>query len=466
MTHQTTAPATASSPGTTSVLRRLARVVVALVLGFVALVGVLAAGVAQGSVVSSPPTAEGPVPSGHPSSDGPLVVAVVVGRSGTDAADALAPFEVFARSPEFSVYTVGATREPAALNGGLHLVPTYDFADVARGTARKPDLVVVPAVNDPGGEQEAPLRDWIVQQAHGGAHILGICAGARVLAATGLLDGIRATSHWSRITPLRKSNPEVHWVEGQRYVDDGAITTSAAISSGIPASLHVMQKLAGTAEAARVADTVRYPGWAIGGPTAIPVQHFSRSDASIGLAAVLPWFQPVVAVGLADGVGELDAAALVDAYSFASAARLVPVGTGSSVTTAHGVVLLTNPAASFHERATRMLLPGARSEAEMAPALRALAHRSELPVTPLGRDGASGFDAALAELTSSSGSVVGVSTAKMLDYPVSPAAPNGVSAPVRAPFLLALAVVLAAGVGMIPTVLRVVRRRRLDRLHA
>ena len=93
------------------------------------------------------------------------------------------------------------------MNGGLHVVPTYNFADVASGAARKPDLVVVPAVNDPAGEQESELRAWLVQQARAGARILGVCAGSRVLAATGLLDGHRATSHWSRIAPLRKSNP-------------------------------------------------------------------------------------------------------------------------------------------------------------------------------------------------------------------------------------------------------------------
>jgi hypothetical protein len=218
--------------------------------------------------------------------------------------------------------------------------------------------VVVPAVNDPSGEQESELRTWLVQQAHTGARILGICAGSRLLAATGLLDGHRATSHWTRIAPLQKSNPRVTWMAGQRYVDDGPITTSAGVSSGIPASLHVMQKLAGTAEAAKVSQQVRYPGWTVGGSTEIPVQHFARSDAGVGLGAVMPWFQPTMAVGLADGIGEIDTAALTDVYSYSSAAHLIPVSTGSSITTAHGVVLLTTPATSLNKQASRLVLPG------------------------------------------------------------------------------------------------------------
>jgi putative intracellular protease/amidase len=454
--------ATGSRPRWPSVLRRIAHLVIAVALGSATLVALLLGGVARASVHSSPPTAEGPVPTGRPSSDGPIVVAVVLGRSGTDDADALAPYEVFARSTTFSVYTVAATSAPATMNGGLHVVPTYTFADIANGSARKPDVVVVPAVNDPAGEQEAELRAWIVQQAHAGAHILGICAGSRLLAATGLLDGHRATSHWSRIAPLQKSNPRVHWVQGQRYVDDGNITTSAGVSSGIPASLHLVQKLAGQAEAAKIAQQVRYPGWTMGGPTEIPIQHFSRADAGVGLGAVLPWFRPTLAVGLSDGVGEIDTAALTDVYSYASAARLIPVSTGSSITTAHGVVLLTTPAASFRHRASRLVLPGAHADSEMTPALRTLAARQKLPVTLLGQGNTVGFDAALTDLASSSGTAIGRSTAKMVDYPTSP--PSSDASPaVRAPLLFALAIVAAAAVGMSPSLIRVLHRRHRNR---
>jgi putative intracellular protease/amidase len=465
MTHLRVPPVTGTRPRRGSVLRRVAHLVIAVALGSATLLALLVGGAARASVHSSAPTAEGVIPASRPSSDGPLVVAVVLGRSGTDDADALAPYEVFARSAKFSVYTVAATHAPATMNGGLHVVPTYDFADVTSGAARKPDLVVVPAVNDPAGQQESELRTWLVQQAHAGARILGICAGSRVLAATGLLDGRRATSHWSRIAPLQKSNPRVTWVQGQRYVDDGTITTSAGVSSAIPASLHLLQELAGKAEAAKVAHQVRYPGWAPGGSTDIAIQHFSPHDAGVGLNAVLPWFRPTLAVGLADGVGEIDTAALFDVYSYASAARLIPVSTGSSITTARGVVLLTTPATSFTQEASRLVLPGARSDTEMTPALRTLAARQGLPVTPLSQGDTSGFAAALTDLASHSGTAISRSTAKMVDYPTGPAAHDSASPAVRAPILLALAIVLAGAAGMIPTVIQVLRRRHLNRHH-
>ena len=466
MTHSQAPSAPATRPRWQSVLRHGAHVALGVVLGSATLLVLVLGGAAKGGALTRPPTAEGPIPVGRPSSDGPIVVAVVLGRSGTDDADTLAPYEVFARSAKFSVYTVAASHDPVAMNGGLHVLPTYDFADIASGAARKPDLVIVPAVTDPSGKQEDELRTWLVQQANTGAHILGICAGARLLAATGLLDGRRATSHWSRIAPLQKSNPRVTWVAGQRYVDDGPITTSAAVSSGIPASLHVMQLMAGKAEATRVSRQVRYPGWTVGGPTEIPVQHFARSDAGIGAGVAMPWFQPTLAVGLADGVGEIDTAALTDTYSYASAAHLVPVSTGSSITTAHGVVLLTTPATSFTRQASRLVLPGARSDTEIAPALRALAARQNLPVTPLAHDGTSGYDAALADLTSHTSAAISRSTAKMVDYPTRPTSQDSTTAALRAPLLFALAVVLAVAVGIIPTGIGVLRRRHHHRRQA
>ena len=98
-----------------SVLRRLALLALAVVLGSITLIAVLLGGAARASVHASPPPAEGPIPVGRASSDGPIVVAVVLGHSGSDDADALAPYEVFARSTKFSVYSVAATIGPSEL---------------------------------------------------------------------------------------------------------------------------------------------------------------------------------------------------------------------------------------------------------------------------------------------------------------------------------------------------------------
>src|SRR5436190_8575886 len=132
-----------------------------------------------------------------------------------------------------------------------------------------------------------------------------VCAGSRLLAAAGLLDGHRATSHWSRLKGLQRSRPQVDWVGGQRYVQDGKITTTAGVTSGVFGALRLVEQLAGTTEAQRVGGEMAYPGWSLDGPTGIPAQRPAPRDLA-SLLAALAWRRPTLGVGLAEGVGELD----------------------------------------------------------------------------------------------------------------------------------------------------------------
>ena len=107
-----------------------------------------------------------------------------------------------------------------------------------------------------------------------------MCAGSRLLAAAGLLDGHRATSHWSWLKGLQRSRPQVDWVRGHRYVQDGKITTTAGVTSGVFGALRLVQQLAGDAEAQRVGRELAYPGWSLDGPTGIPAQRPAPTSTS------------------------------------------------------------------------------------------------------------------------------------------------------------------------------------------
>src|SRR5918998_600368 len=74
-------------------------------------------------------------PPARPVPEGRLAVAVVLGASGSVITDALGPYEVFARSQEFFVYTVSASHPTAMCSGGLAVVPDYSLADVDAGLA-------------------------------------------------------------------------------------------------------------------------------------------------------------------------------------------------------------------------------------------------------------------------------------------------------------------------------------------
>ena len=85
-----------------------------------------------------------------------------------------------------------------------------------------------------------------------------MCTGAFFLAATGLLDGGRATTHWEDVDDLRARWPSVTVVEGPRWVDEGAVVTAAGISAGIDMSLHLVERLAGRDLALHTAHQMEY----------------------------------------------------------------------------------------------------------------------------------------------------------------------------------------------------------------
>ncbi|MEO6115474.1 MAG: DJ-1/PfpI family protein [Pseudolysinimonas sp.] len=421
----------------TRILRRIGAITLSITITAAAFAAVVVGGIfASGQTPTARPlTPLAPLtrPS-TPSNTGKIVVAVVLGSSGSDAADVLAPFEVLASSPAFSVYTIADSTKPASLDGGISVQPDYAFSDVADGKAPQPDLVVVPAVNLPAGPEEQGARDFIAGAYSAGSHILGVCAGSRLLAASGILDGLNATSHWSRISALEESNPEVNWVRGQRYVQDGRVTTTGGVTSSIWGALRVMADMAGDSEAMRVGTQIAYPGWSLDAPTAMPVNRFGLADAAVLINTAFPWARPTIDVELADGVGEIDAAALFEVYTYSQAAQTRAVSEAGVVRTRHGLTLLTEIGGGAH------VLKAGR-----------------LP----GRAGYGGFDAAFEQLarTVSPGTVMSVS--KMLEYPLDRVA-RDVTPDVqqwRSPALLALAIAISATLGAIPLIVRRLRRR-------
>ena len=86
--------------------------------------------------------------------------------------------------------------------------------------------------------------------------ILSVCTGALILAAAGILDGRKATTHWQALNEL-KAFPKVT-VEHQRYIRDGKIITSAGVSAGIDMALYIIKELHGSTFSADVAHRMEY----------------------------------------------------------------------------------------------------------------------------------------------------------------------------------------------------------------
>jgi putative intracellular protease/amidase len=294
------------------------------------------------------------------------------------------------------------------------------------------------------------LRVWRAGRAGRGAHLLGVCAGSRLLAAAGLLDGCRATSHWSRLKGLQRSRPQVDWVRGQRYVQDGKITTTAGVTSGVFGALRLVQQMAGATEAQRVGGELAYPGWSLDGPTSIPAQRPAPRDLTNLLAALAPWRRPALGVGLVEGASEIDIAAPFEVYATSFAARTVPIAAGRTITTRHGLRLIAAPADATAPRVDRLIVPGVHSLDQVGPRLAGWAAGRGLGVELLQADGEFSFDAMLRDLAAHAGRATAHVTAKSIEYPTSHLHLAGAAWPWRPTTLLALTIGAAIGAGLLP----------------
>jgi putative intracellular protease/amidase len=427
-------------------MRRLVTVVLGVVLSAVVLGATAAAGVTVSMRAAYPgdPGPAGPWPQARPAPPGTTVVAVVLGTGGTVVSDALLPYEAFARASGTFVYTVAGQRRPLALSGGLRVVPEYTF-----GNAPVPDVVVVPAVV----RREPALEDWVRAAAARGAYVLGVCAGAEVLAGAGLLAGRRATSFWQRLGALRDDFPETDWVAGRRFVEDGRIVTTAGVTSGLAGSLRVIELLSGTAEAVRVGREVSYRDWRPGMDTGIAPRNLSGADLPYALNAAFPWLRPTVGIGLIEGAGEIDVAAAFETYAGTSfATRAVPIAARPVVTTRHGLLLTAGT-----EPVDRLIVPGTEGP---APDLAVWAAGRGIGVTfphaarPAGEFA---FDPLLRDLARYADRATARTTAKFTEYPDDHLLLTGESWPWRATAWALLVLALAVAAGFLPRL--VVRHR-------
>ena len=432
--------------------RRLARAVRGVGLGAATAGGMAGAGVFRSMRTAYPPTRRPSPPDGWPatgsSPDGRVVVAVVLGASGSVISDALGPYEVFGRSPNFHVYTVSAG-PTATLSGGLVVVPNHSFDDVDAGSAPEPDVVVVPAVVAPKSKAEAPLRTWLVGRSERGAHVLGVCAGSALLAATGLLDGRRATSHWSRIRGLQRRYPLVFWERGKRYVEDDKITTTAGVTSGVFGALRLVEQLAGAAEAARVGRELAYPGWSLDAPVDLVAQRGTPQDLAAIMAVVAPWLRPTLGVGLVDGTSEIAVAAPFEVYANSWSARLVPIAATRTVTTRHGLRIVPTPVATA-PRVDRFLVPGVANLEDVDRLLVQWASDRQVVVEiPNGgdSDGVIAFDPMLRDLALHTDRATARVTAKSMEYPTAHLRLAGTAWSWRPTALFGVIVATAIGVG-------------------
>jgi transcriptional regulator GlxA family with amidase domain len=191
-------------------------------------------------------------------------VAILV-FDAVEVLDFAGPYEVFTTASRvhgrthpdaatlFDVSCVSREGQPIQARAGLRVLPEHSFADnPACNVLIVPGGVVDAAMADPA------TLEWISRTSGQSQITASVCTGAFLLAASGVLRSGRVTTHWEDVADLRTQFPALTVIEGPRWIDNGALLTSAGISAGIDMSLHLVARLAGQALAERTARQMDY----------------------------------------------------------------------------------------------------------------------------------------------------------------------------------------------------------------
>lgn len=137
--------------------------------------------------------------------------------------------------------TVATTQPHRVVHGrsGLSLLADYRLAELDPEQERDTIMITGRGSND---EEDIAVADWVRRAAPTARRIVSVCAGALILARTGLLDGRRATTHWRMLDTLQSRFPNVKVEKGPIYVRDGSIWTSAGASSGFDLTLALVEE--------------------------------------------------------------------------------------------------------------------------------------------------------------------------------------------------------------------------------
>jgi transcriptional regulator GlxA family with amidase domain len=213
----------------------------------------------------------------------------VIAFDGVVLGDLATPCEVFGRARDASgraLYQVRVCSSASDIKSEhVTLNVPWRLSSIQRA-----DTVLVPGVeNLERAIPESVLRA-IRRALARGARVASICTGAFVLGAAGILDGLRATTHWRCARELARRHPEVKVDANVLYVDNGNVLTSAGAAAGLDLCLHLVRCDYGAETAAQVARAVVMPLERAGGQAQFIV-HESPDGDHTSLASLLAWIE-------------------------------------------------------------------------------------------------------------------------------------------------------------------------------
>lgn len=192
---------------------------------------------------------------------------VFVAFDGMQALDLFGPAEVFSLASRqrggtpYSIEVVAVGMDPVGSSSGLAVVP---HGALASASGAIDTLIVVGGAGVPRALEDDALVSWIARAAARSRRVSSVCTGAFLLAAAGLLEGRRATTHWAACDELARRHPGVTVERDPIFVRDGGVATSAGVTAGMDLALALVEEDHGPALALEVARSLvlftRRPG--------------------------------------------------------------------------------------------------------------------------------------------------------------------------------------------------------------
>jgi transcriptional regulator GlxA family with amidase domain len=184
------------------------------------------------------------------SASGALRKIVIVAYPEVQSLDVSGPLEVFAGAQQliraglsggrgYEIAIISGDGAPLRSSSGLTLLPDGSLRDAARHI----DTLIV--AGGPGFERaanDAGLIEWIARASAAARRTAAVCTGAFLLARAGVLDGRRATTHWSAAAELARRHPEVRVDAEPIFVRDGTVWTSAGVTAGMDLALALVEE--------------------------------------------------------------------------------------------------------------------------------------------------------------------------------------------------------------------------------
>ncbi len=185
-----------------------------------------------------------------------MIDVTVLFLDGTFCSTAIGPMEVFANAgrlwnictgqepePRFRVTTASVDGRPVQCDGPVQIRPT-----AALNAIRKTELILIPSTGlslDDVVQRNAPVVPWLERWHKRGAAIASVCSGVGLVAATGMLDGKRATTHWGLAEQFRQKYPKVHWMPELMVTEDRGFYCGGGVNAALDLSLYLVEQYCG-----------------------------------------------------------------------------------------------------------------------------------------------------------------------------------------------------------------------------